>query len=66
MIKIGDRIDERYHITGKIAHGGMADVAGTLSPPGTLQRLSSAPKLSGWNTATAGVLRHTCLQQPPE
>lgn len=26
MIKIGDRIDERYHITGKIAHGGMADV----------------------------------------
>jgi serine/threonine protein kinase len=26
MINIGDRIDERYHITGKIAHGGMADV----------------------------------------
>src|SRR5574344_1860771 len=26
MIKIGDRVDGRYHITGRIAHGGMADV----------------------------------------
>jgi len=26
MINVGDRIDERYHITGRIAHGGMADV----------------------------------------
>jgi serine/threonine protein kinase len=26
MIKIGDRVDNRYHITGRIAHGGMADV----------------------------------------
>jgi serine/threonine protein kinase len=26
MINIGDRIDERYHISGRIAHGGMADV----------------------------------------
>lgn len=26
MIKIGDRVDLRYHITGRIAHGGMADV----------------------------------------
>ena len=26
MIEIGDKIDERYRITGRIAHGGMADV----------------------------------------
>jgi serine/threonine protein kinase len=26
MIKIGDKIDGRYHITGRIAHGGMADI----------------------------------------
>lgn len=26
MIEIGEKIDERYRITGRIAHGGMADV----------------------------------------
>ena len=26
MIEIGDKIDERYRITGRIAHGGMTDV----------------------------------------
>ena len=26
MIEIGDKIDDRYRITSRIAHGGMADV----------------------------------------
>lgn len=26
MIRIGDKIDGRYHITSRIAHGGMADI----------------------------------------
>ena len=26
MIEIGEKIDERYRVTGRIAHGGMADV----------------------------------------
>jgi eukaryotic-like serine/threonine-protein kinase len=26
MIKIGDRIDDRYHVVSRIAHGGMADI----------------------------------------
>ena len=26
MIEIGEKIDNRYRVTGRIAHGGMADV----------------------------------------
>ena len=26
MIQIGDKVDNRYRVTGRIAHGGMADV----------------------------------------